>query len=216
MRKIFSLILVIILAGVAKAQTPLESPDVALLKNILVDNSVAGPGRERLVDVYKCCFQDVFGPEHLVRDAETCKRYILEELALNDTFWTPITQADYTFTAPDSNYVRVNLALIRNGVIPIDLFVEALVESTEVLKPVSQPEWKRIWEQRMESLRQAPPEIRPQNFAQDSTRIAELLARGGYVMHHSPQFNWRTHFHYRLIRRDIFEEKILPLVPTKK
>jgi len=36
------------------------------------------------------------------------------------------------------------------------------------------------------------------------------LSEGKYVVHHSRKFNQHYHPHYRIIRRDLFEEKILP------
>jgi hypothetical protein len=49
-----------------------------------------------------------------------------------------------------------------------------------------------------------------EGFSQDSTRIATLLQEGKYVVHHSEKFNKHYHPHYRIIRKDLFEEKILP------
>ena len=46
----------------------------------------------------------------------------------------------------------------------------------------------------------------------DTTLLAHLLKEGKYVVHHSRKFNEHYHPHYRIIRRDLFEEKILPRV----
>ena len=64
------------------------------------------------------------------------------------------------------------------------------------------------WQKIQQAVRTAAPQLA--GFAEDSTLLAHLLSEGKYVVHHSAKFNEHYHPHYRIIRRDLFEEKILP------
>ena len=120
-------------------------------------------------DLYKLVFQDLYGPGHLISDSATSARYIADEVAnMDNTDAFPL----YEYTLCDSHFVRVNLALVRSGVLPLDKFVSSLLRSTEGLP--------------------APD--------------------GRFVLSHSDAFKSAYHPHYRIVRRDIFENEILPLL----
>ena len=70
------------------------------------------------------------------------------------------------------------------------------------------PKFIEDWQGMQESVRKVVPEL--EGFEKDSTLLAQLLQEGKYVVHHSEKFNTHYHPHYRIIRKDIFEEKILP------
>ena len=120
-------------------------------------------------DVYKLVFQDLYGPGHLITNADDAMRYISKEVAeMKDTNTFPL----YEYTLCDSNFVRVNLVLVKRGVINLEQFVSALMRSAEGL-PTPDPK---------------------------------------FVMTHSTTFKAAYDPHYRIIRRDIFESEILPLI----
>lgn len=161
-----------------------------------------------LVDVYKFCFQDVYGPAHLIKDTAACRQAISEELALVDT-------ADkryplYEYVGIEGNYVRVNLSVIKDGRVPLDTFVNILIAGAKVEKPMPQYDWQGQWMRLQNILRHTSPI--PQNFEADAASIADLLRKGRYVAHHSTHFDTTYNPHYRLIRRDIFEKQILPKI----
>ena len=64
------------------------------------------------------------------------------------------------------------------------------------------------WQALLQTVRRVHPHLA--GFAQDSTLLARLLGEGQYVVHHSQPFNDTYHPHYRIIRRDVFEELIQP------
>jgi hypothetical protein len=66
------------------------------------------------------------------------------------------------------------------------------------------------WQLIQQAVRTAAPQL--EGFSEDSTLLANLLNEGKYVVHHSRKFNEHYHPHYRIIRRDLFEAKILPLL----
>lgn len=79
-------------------------------------------------DLYKLVFQDLYGPGHLITDSASCARYISKEVDRMDGRWRlPL----YEYTLCDSNFVRVHLALVKNGVITLEQLVSAVLRSAE-------------------------------------------------------------------------------------
>ena len=60
----------------------------------------------QLRDVYKSCFQDVYGPGHIIKDSAQCAQYVEQELQYSDT--GDHRFPDYEYTGVEGNYVRVN------------------------------------------------------------------------------------------------------------
>lgn len=91
-------------------------------------------------DLYKLVFQDLYGPGHLLTDSLAAVRYISREVAeMNDAYPADISNVNdgpfplYEYTLCDSNFVRVNLILVKRGVIPLHRLVSALLRSAEGL-----------------------------------------------------------------------------------
>lgn len=90
-------------------------------------------------DLYKLVFQDLYGPGHLLTDSLAAVRYISSEVAeMNDKaypeYMRKIDEGPfplYEYTLCDSNFVRVNLVLVKRGVIPLEKLVSAVLRSTE-------------------------------------------------------------------------------------
>ena len=126
-------------------------------------------------DLYKLVFQDLYGPGHLLTDSAAAVRYISKEVAEMDDHVYPDVLGEqgiypfplYEYTLCDSNFVRVNLVLVKRGIIPLDKLVSALLRSTEGLPT---PDSK-------------------------------------FVMTHSSAFKAAYDPHYRIIRRDIFDQE---------
>ena len=89
-------------------------------------------------DLYKLVFQDLYGPGHLLTDSAAAVRYISKEVAeMKDGKWhMPL----YEYTLCDSNFVRVHLALVKNGVIPLEKLVSAVLRSAQGL-PTPDPKF---------------------------------------------------------------------------
>lgn len=122
-------------------------------------------------DLYKLVFQDLYGPGHLLTDSAACFRYVSQEVqeqCTADTTMFPL----YEYTLCDSNFVRVNLYLVRWGKIGLEQLVSAVMRSAEGLPT---------------------PDHR-------------------FVMSHSDTFKKEYAPHYRIVRRDIFERELLPLL----
>ena len=157
-----------------------------------------------LQDIYKGCFQDVFGPAHILTDRETVENYISQELEKTDEL-----KGDYYQPCSwKGNFYRVNLSVIRDGKVTMDDFVDAFMASANGIDTTRIQAWQEEWATILYKVKKTLPRL--EGFTEDSTRIARLLQEGNYVLHHSRTFNAHYHPHYRIIRKDLFEEKILP------
>ena len=131
-------------------------------------------------DLYKLVFQDLYGPGHLLTDSLAAMRYISKEVAEMDGDAYPkdlYSTNDgpfplYEYTLCDSNFVRVNLILVKRGWISIEQFVSSLLRSAQGL-PTPDPK---------------------------------------FVMSHSAAFKAAYDPHYRIIRRNIFERELWPMI----
>ena len=159
-----------------------------------------------LKDLYKNFFQDRFGPGHIIEDREAAARYLQSEL-------NSYSEASGTVAEPTGwqhNYCRVNLSVLKEGRVPFERFLDALVRSANSVEPVSIREWSGEWT-RIEAI------IRSMNlnladYEEDRLAIEERLAGSAYVGHHSEAYSKAYSPHYRIINRRIFEKEILPLL----
>ena len=159
-----------------------------------------------LVDIYKGSFQDVFGPAHILTDREAVTRYIRYEMEHAEAW----EEDDYTPCGWQGNFLQVNLKVIADGRVPMDVFVDAFMASANGIDTTLTQAFVDDWQLIQQAVRTAAPQLA--GFAEDSTLLANLLGEGRYVVHHSAKFNEHYHPHYRIIRRDLFETKILPLL----
>lgn len=157
-----------------------------------------------LQDIYKGSFQDVFGPAHLLTNREAVKSYILSELEHAQT----LEGEYYTPCGWQGNFYQVNLSVVQEGKIAIDELVDAFMESARDIDTTLTQAWIDEWKLLQQIVRSVSPDL--PGFEEDSTLLAHLLNQGKYVVHHSRKFNQHYHPHYRIIRKDLFEEKILP------
>lgn len=157
-----------------------------------------------LQDIYKGSFQDVFGPAHLLTNRKAVENYINREMETAES----LEGEDYVPCGWQGNFYQVNLKVIADGRIPMDDFVDAFMASANGIDTTLTQAWLNEWEMLQQTTRKIVPHL--QGFKEDSTLLANLLKQGKYVVHHSRKFNQHYHPHYRIIRRDLFEEKILP------
>lgn len=161
-----------------------------------------------LQDVYKSCFQDVYGPGHIIKDSATCARYIVDEMGQTDV--SDLRFPDYEPTGVEGNFVRVNLRVLKDGRVPLDLFVRLLMQSADVKQKMPLYDWKGQWDRLQKTLDTLTP--RPKNFDADAANLRSWLDRGEVMVHHSRHFNESYAPHYRIIRRDLFEKHLFSLI----
>ena len=157
-------------------------------------------------DIYKNFFQDSFGPGHLLTDMAGARRYLEAELQDPGAMDGPL----YEPTGSRGNYVRVNLSLIRDGVIPLEMFFDAFVRSMEGIAFPAPEEWRREWaeiDSVVDDMGLSLPDMEA-----DRKLVAGRLASEDFAVHHSERYNAAYSRHYRIIRSDIFERELLPLI----
>ena len=167
--------------------------------------------QSQLRDVYKFCFQDFWGLEHLLSDSMGAVRYINYELEHSDSadWQRPL----FCYPLPLNNYVRVDINYVRQGIIPIGVLVSAMLQSAQD-ETCDIDLWRSRWKSILQMLKQIEPQ--PQNYDEDLAEITELLDSGRYACHHSRLFNATYRQHYRIVRRDIFEKQLLPLIEANQ
>ena len=159
-----------------------------------------------LQDIYKGSFQDVFGPAHILTNREAVVNYIKREMETAEKF----EEADYIPCGWQGQFLQVNLKVIADGRVPMDDFVDAFMASANGIDTTLTQAFVEDWKLIQQAVRKVAPTL--EGFAEDSTFLSGLLSEGKYVVHHSRKFNRHYHPHYRIIRRDLFEEKILPYI----
>ena len=90
-------------------------------------------------DCYKLVFQDLYGPGHLLTDSAAAARYIGREVQEMDASAYPQYPRSiddgpfplYEYTLCDSNFVRVNLILVKRGIISLPELVSAVLRSAK-------------------------------------------------------------------------------------
>ena len=157
-----------------------------------------------LQDIYKGSFQDVFGPAHILTNREAVTNYIQSEMESAEAW----EEHDYIPCGWQGNFLQVNLKVIADGRVPMDDFVDAFMASANGIDTTLTPSFIEDWHLIQQAVRLTDPQL--EGFKEDSTLLSHLLKEGKYVVHHSRKFNAHYHPHYRIIRRDLFEEKILP------
>ena len=165
-----------------------------------------------LKDVYKNFFQDAFGPGHLMGaddDAvKSMRQYVMEECEVAKG--QPSVCPDYELTGWKGRFYRVDLRVINDGRVPLDVFMDAFMESARQFRLPDVEKWAREWDVICRETKRLNPDIK--EFSRDSVAIRTMLSEGKYASHHSEEYNQAYHPHYRLIERRIFEKELLPLI----
>lgn len=157
-------------------------------------------------DVYKNFMQDFFGPGHLLNDTAASGRYLRRELSETTAFDGPL----YEKTGYKGNFYRVNLSLIKDGVIPYDLFFNTFVESVQDIVPPPGEDWMKTWGVIDDVIIEKGYHFEDEQ--KDREELSRQFAEGEYVVHHSKRYNDSVNFHYRIISRENFDNIILPLI----
>ena len=174
---------------------------------IAVENQLSIYPKSTLQDLYKNFFQDYFGPGHIVSDTTSAGSYLDRELAS----FEHAGGAFYEPTGYNENFYRVNLSVIKEGLISRDVFFDAFIRSVSSIQIITHDEWKKEWK-KIESVIQTM-NLPLDNYEQDKENLFSLLEQGKYVVHHSEPFSIEYDPHYRIIGREIFMKEILPLLP---
>ena len=168
--------------------------------------------KSRLLDIYKSCFQDYMGAEHLVSDRQRVKAYLDEEL--NTTNLDDLMPWYYEPCGIDSSYYRVSIRAIKESLVSEDLLLNAFIRSANTEKRPSAESWSKRWHKIIGTIDQMKLDM--PNFQEDKQFIDSVLSVGKYAISHSPDYREAYHPHYRIVERRIFEKEIKNLIDQKK
>ncbi|MCH5238875.1 MAG: hypothetical protein J1F38_01505 [Muribaculaceae bacterium] len=111
---------------------------------------------------------------------------------------------EFEFTGEGKNFVRVNLDLIRKGIIPADTYFKAFQNSLNRVEKPDDEYWISEWMQ-IDSILQAKG-YHFINEENDRAFINEKIATKNFPIHHSDNYNNNYKFHYRIISLPEFEK----------
>ena len=160
----------------------------------------------RLLDIYKSCFQDYMGAEHLVTDSERVKAYLDEEL--ETTTLDELMPWYYEPCGIDSNYYRVSIRAIKENIITEEMLLDAFVRSANSVERPSVESWRTRWHVIIGTIDQMQLDL--PHYEEDKLSIDSILNAGKYAISHSPEYRETYHPHYRIVERSIFEKEIKP------
>ena len=183
---------------------------VGMSQNIdeMVKNQLSNYPKSRLLDIYKSCFQDFMGAEHLVGDTLSVRRYLEYELQQveGDSLMSWYAEP----CGLQGRYVRVSLRVVQEGLVSLDQLLSAFIRSANGSVRPSVEVWETEWEKivgQIDEMRLGLP-----YYDDDRRFIADVLAQGKYAISHSPDYRAAYRPHYRIVRRDIFERELKPLL----
>lgn len=164
--------------------------------------------KSRLLDIYKSCFQDYMGAEHLVSDRQRVKAYLDEEL--QSTSLDSLMTWLYEPCGVDGRYVRVSIRAIKEGLIKEDMLLDAFIRSANTSERRSIESWRDRWQVIIGTIEQMRLQL--PNYDKDKQFIESILSAGKYAISHSPEYREAYHPHYRIVEKGIFEREIKPLI----
>lgn len=153
-----------------------------------------------LQDIYKTMFQDRFGTAHLLSEREAVRRYIEQEVSQCEGE----CEGYYEACGWRGDYLRIDLRAVRDGVISVDELTDRFMRSAECgpkIDSAALEAWQHEWTTISTVCRDLLVEI--DGYQQDSTNIAELIASGRYVLHHSRRYNEAYNPHYRIVHKSL-------------
>ena len=167
--------------------------------------------KSRLLDIYKSCFQDFMGAEHLVSDRQRVKAYLDEEL--NSVTLDDLMPWMYEPCGIDSNYYRVSIRVVKEGMLSEDMLLDAFIRSANSSKRPSVDEWNERWHKMIGTI--DGMQLNLPQYDKDRQFIDSVLSVGKYAISHSPEYREAYRPHYRIVECSIFEQEILPLIEQK-
>lgn len=168
--------------------------------------------QSRLLDIYKSCFQDYMGAEHLVSDTASVRKYLDYELASTKT--ENLQPWYYEPCGIRGNYVRVSIRTIKEGIISESHLLDAFIRSANSSERPSVESWKLKWHEINDSIDSM--DISLPHYDEDKQYIDSILSVGKYAISHSKEYREAYHPHYRIVSHEIFDKEIYPLVNQSK
>ena len=161
---------------------------------------------QTLQDVYKSCYQDEYGPGHLIANESSAIKSLYSEINSIEKDYDPITLFEQT--GLKGNYLRVDLTLIRDGKIPFFVLFRALVFSAKIGGQKTDENWDKIWSEIVEAIKKS--DLKFENFEKDLEELDKISKSDDKVVHHSEMYENTYHPHYRIIEKKKKKKFIKP------
>ena len=163
---------------------------------------------QTLQDVYKSCYQDEYGPGHLISNESSAINSLFQEINSIEKDYNPPTLIEKTGIY--GNYLRVDLTLVRDGIVPFFVLFRALTISATIGGQKSDKNWDKIWNEIAQAI--IDSDLRFENFEEDLERLEIISKSDDKVVHHSEMYENTYHPHYRIIEKNVFNDVIKPYI----
>ena len=147
-----------------------------------------------LQDIYKTCYQDFFGAEHLMNDTAAARQYIhyeLEQCRDTDLSLMP----DYEPTGFRHRFVRVNFSNLVEGQLTEEQLVMMFIDAAAHDNAFGS-DWPSEWRLIEQIALGVNPEWAAASLQAELTEAAE----NNYAVRHSEAFRNAYNPHYRIVR----------------
>jgi hypothetical protein len=94
------------------------------------------------------------------------------------------------------------------------MLLDAFVRSANSVERPSVESWRNRWHVIIGTIDQMHLDL-PQ-YEKDKVFIDSILTVGKYAISHSPEYREAYHPHYRIVKKDIFEREIKPMIVSKQ
>lgn len=149
-----------------------------------------------LQDVYKTCYQDYFGAEHLMNDTATARRYLHQELEeCGNTNLSAMPKEEPTGFR--HRFTRINLSNVIDGELTEDQLLALFIEAAGKDNTFGN-DWAGEWNKIVNIALQVNPNWR------DPELMAELqeASKANCAVRHSEAFRKAYNPHYRIVRQE--------------
>ena len=149
-----------------------------------------------LQDVYKTCYQDFFGAEHLMNDTAAARQYIHYELEqCRDTDLSLMPKSEPTGFR--HRFTRINFSNIVEGELTEEQLVMMFINAAGNDNAFSD-DWLAEWQKIEKIAIKTVPEWKDAELQSELMNAAEHK----YAVRHSEAFRNNYNPHYRIVRND--------------
>ena len=147
-----------------------------------------------LQDVYKTCYQDFFGAEHLMSDTAAARQYIHYELEqCRDTDLSLMPQREPTGFR--HRFVRINFSNIIEGKLSEEQLVTMFIDAAGKDNAYND-DWASEWRKIEKTALETYPDWEDAELQSELRKAAE----GNHAVRHSEAFRNNYNPHYRIVR----------------